>query len=106
MGQRDQKIKTFFSDPVRFADLINGICFQGEQKIRPEDLSEVDPVNKERTRDIVRKVAFNTEFVIIGIESQETIDYSMAVRVLESDLENCCIDIQRMQNSIRLQQLS
>ena len=87
MGKRDEESREFFSDPKRFADVINGICFEGRQLIRPENLSEVDTQGRRRAKDLVRKVAFHTEFAIIGIENQETVDYSMAVRVMDGDLD-------------------
>lgn len=39
MGQKDYAQSGYFSDKVRFADVCNGILFQGKEYIRPEDLS-------------------------------------------------------------------
>ena len=86
MGKEDTASQVYFSDNARFADLVNGICFKGEQIITPDDLKEVDRRQKRRTRDVAKKAAFGVNFVIVGEESQETVDYSMALRVMESDL--------------------
>lgn len=75
----------------RYADLINGIGFQGQQIIQKEDLQELDtqtgiwqmPLEKRkqkrsiRNRDIVRKTA----------------------KILPK--ENICMDLQRKVNCIR-----
>ena len=88
MGKEDTASQAYFSDNARFADLVNGICFRGEQIIAPDDLKEADRRQKRRTRDVAKKVAFGVNFVIVGEESQETVDYSMALRVMESDLHD------------------
>ena len=88
MGKEDTASQAYFSDNARFADLVNGICFRGKQVVMPHDLREVDRRQKRRTRDVAKKVAFGINFVIVGEESQETVDYAMALRVMESDLHD------------------
>ena len=40
MGKISNSINHYLSDNRRFADLFNGICFQGETVVRAEDLAE------------------------------------------------------------------
>lgn len=40
--EKDLQKKGYFSDPERFADLINGIIFSGKQILMPTDLSDMD----------------------------------------------------------------
>ena len=44
MGTISNSINHYLSDNRRFADLFNGICFQGETVVRAEDLSETSQV--------------------------------------------------------------
>ncbi len=96
MGKKDSKSRVYFSDPERFADLFNGLIFDGNEVIRVQDLQETAVKRGDRTRDIVRKVAFGTEFVIMGLENQETVDYSMPVRIMESDLTDYKYQVNRI----------
>ena len=41
MGQRDLAQNDYLNDTTRFADMCNGILFQGQDVIRPEELQEV-----------------------------------------------------------------
>ena len=38
MGKKDDMLDDFLGDNARFADLYNGVCFDGQEIIRPEDL--------------------------------------------------------------------
>lgn len=77
MGRKDLVEKRYFSDNTRYADLINGFVFEGQQVIGAADLSENDTISeygekgRERTgaRDLMRKSAFGLNFAIIGIEN-------------------------------------
>lgn len=100
---KDLPLKTFFTDGRRFADLINGFCCAGEQRVRPEDLQELDTAEcivdanaaesapatqkrkRELRRDIIRKVALGVNFAIIGVENQEEEDYSLPYRIMSYD---------------------
>ena len=93
MGRKDLSGREYLADPVRFADLLNALIFRGEQIVKPEDVQEADSRAGRKTRDMVRKVAFGTEFVIIGEENQETVDYSLPLRILESDFYNYKVQV-------------
>lgn len=101
----DGSWKEFFSDPSRYADAINGFGCKGRQIVSADDLQEVDtqvlglraskfvhPFSKTKSwsktkyRDMARKVAFGVNFAIIGIESQDIIDYSLPLRNMEYDV--------------------
>ena len=47
MGQKNAVTKRFCSDKIRFADLINGVYFQGREIIHPKDLTEGSEVYAE-----------------------------------------------------------
>ena len=42
MGKKDIALARYFEDPRRYADLINGYVFGGEQVVRAEDIVEKD----------------------------------------------------------------
>ena len=85
MGKAEEW-KVFFEDNHRYADLINGIGCGGVQFVKDTDLTEADPEEKKKSRDLLRKVAFGVNFVIIGIENQEKNDYEMPLRTLHYDV--------------------
>ena len=82
----DSVAKVYWSDNVRYADLINGIAFEGKQVVKPEHLQELDSqtgnetgpemVQKRRMtkyRDLIRKTAFGINFAIVGLENQQKV---------------------------------
>ena len=103
MGRRDSRNRVFFSDPQRFADLINGTCFEGRQVVSADDLSEVSAQKGRRTRDIVMRTAFGVGFAIIGEEGQETVDYSLPVRIMESDIADYKAEVLQINRRVRQQ---
>ena len=44
MGQKDLQQSEYFDSSVRFADAYNGILFNGNPIIKPEELEECDSV--------------------------------------------------------------
>lgn len=101
MGRKDSKSRDFFSDPRRFADLFNGICFGGEEVLKADDLTDWDPHPGSRTRDVVKLASFGVGFAIIGEESQETVDYALPVRIFESDLKDYKRQVAAIQKETR-----
>ena len=85
---KDGGWKTYFHDNRRYADLINGVGCHGRQIVKETDLQEEDVTAKDKSRDILRKVAFGTSFVIVGIENQEERDYSLPLRNMFYDVSN------------------
>ena len=96
--EKDLEIGRCLSDDKRYADLINGLLFAGEQRIQESDLQEVDSQSflkrwsrkkSERyrplRRDLIKKSAFGVNFALIGVENQERVHYLMPLRTLEYD---------------------
>lgn len=92
MQEKNVVTNTYWADNERFADVMNVGMFQ-DKVLTAEQLSERDGylglVNREkerqtfqRNRDVTKKVAFGTNFVILSIENQNDIHYAMPVRVM------------------------
>lgn len=98
MGETDQLMYQYLSNNERFADLVNG--YVGFDLIKASELEEQDnqlisKVDKEigskpikKVRDIIRKSTKGIDFILIGIENQMEIDYSMPIRVMVYDALN------------------
>ena len=84
--KKDVGWKSFFEDNHRYADVINGVGCNGKQFVKDTDLQEVETVVKGKARDLLRRTAFGVNFALIGIESQETIDYSFPLRNLHYEV--------------------
>ena len=98
---RDVKWKMYFHDNCRCADLINGVGCGGVQIVKDTDLQEVDTTAKEKSRDILRKVAFGTNFMIVGIENQEEKDYGLPFRTLFYDVADYEKQMTRIHKEVR-----
>ena len=86
----------FYENRRRYADLVNGYLFHGEQVVTEEDIKELDSrVVGEKNgtrkngkqfgqvyRDMVRKLIFGMNFAIIAIENQNLVHYAMPIRIL------------------------
>lgn len=105
MGKKDITWEMFFSDDSRYADIINAFGCSGEQIVTAKDLIEVDTrsvlniprkifdtifekagIKYQRIRDAIRKTAFGMNFMLIGIESQESINYRWPLTCIEYDV--------------------
>ncbi len=91
MGKKDLTLKSYLSDPVRYADVYNGSVFKGMQVLDGAQLEEVQAVAVkaegdvalERTCDIaMRQKTGGGLYALWILENQETVDYGMPVRVL------------------------
>ena len=85
---KDEGWKKYFHDNHRCADLINGVGCKGEQIVKATDLQDADVTSSKRSRDALRKVAFGTNFMIVGIENQEERDYELALRNMIYDVSD------------------
>ena len=95
--RKDPVSGPFFDDRARYADLINGFIFCGEQVVSEEDVQEMDSnvtgvfgrlrnrFMVQKYRDCVRKIVFDTGFAIVGIENQDQVHYAMPVRIMLED---------------------
>lgn len=101
MGQKNAVTKRYYSDKTRFADLINGVYFQGRKIISADELTEGsegyaepqrnDSTNHsrdylERTRDIKMQHQSGASIRILAIENQHYVDYSMPFRNMQYDV--------------------
>lgn len=113
MGKRDAFGKKYFSDPKRFADVVNAYIFEGRQCVLSENLRAMDTAEIlglefveetqtgkkpkktaetyaiQKMRDILKEAVVKCDdhccYVIVGIENQTDIHYAMPVRNLVYD---------------------
>lgn len=95
MGEKDitEKILADYNDV--FADIMNGLLFAGEQKIRPETLENTSihsqyKAEDEKVHELERDVAKywkekEVELAICGIENQSVVEKNMPFRVIGYD---------------------
>ena len=93
MGKGHIAVNKYMSDKVRFADLINGKIFGGEQIVAPDELEKVEGESeilledknrktnaKTRYRDVIMRWNKGVDFCLFACENQEEIHYAMPVR--------------------------
>lgn len=95
MQEQDVVSIEYLENTERFADLLNGYVFAGKQVIKPQDIQERNRVITKRRaqkleskvviRDVMRKVFFGMNVVVISLENQTDIHYAMPVRVLSAE---------------------
>ena len=90
-------MKNFWKNNDRFADLFNTFLFNGEEILKPYDLTEVDtdvssmlkfnghPETVQKILDVVKKTAYGIDFMILGLEIQSHIHYAMPLRHMIGD---------------------
>ena len=105
----------YMQDSARFADFMNAANFDGQQIIEPWQLCEADSRTtrvtqldeaasqatghtaqtdkkdysfETRYRDVIKKTALGTNFVLMGVENQSHTHYAMPVRCLNYDTMN------------------
>lgn len=102
-GKRcDALLKVYFHDSYRFADMMNGILFHGQQIITSSMLEDYDTdtstyfeshqakvVAVIRNRDMIKKVNIDDKVGLIAIENQSHVDRKMLYRVREYDSYTC-----------------
>ena len=99
MSLQDTVTKQYVSDPKVFADAFNYLIYDGEQVIRPEQLTDLDatqfaipyreeeegkPEATQKYRDVLKTLAVKTDehctYLVLGIENQSNVHYAMPVR--------------------------
>ncbi len=91
--KKDHVLKDFFSYPVRFADFMNALFFDGHVIIHPCDLHPLDSreifigdfLSKERTHDVIMMWERKDFQAILILEAQSSVDFTMASRTLLYD---------------------
>lgn len=92
MQEKNIIASTYWADNERFADIMNVGLFQ-KKVLTAEQLSEKDGYlgrvkqrqkesDLQRYRDVTKKAAYGTNFVIVSAENQESIHYAMPVRIM------------------------
>ena len=97
--QPDPVMKDYWRNNRRFADLINGCLFEGEQVIHAEDLAAYDTDESTiisgrgekkmtilRNRDILKMCVPEAGFVLIGVENQQKVHGYMPLRIAVYDI--------------------
>ncbi len=88
--QKDEVLRCYLSDNARYADLMNGMIFEGRNVVQPEDLqpldSRVEGKANTRYRDLIRRSCFGVNFAVVGVENQEEVHYLMPLRCAEYDV--------------------
>ncbi len=96
MSDKDSITKEYMKQPDRFADLFNGFCFGGEEKLRPDELKDMDTTSivlpygsdgavlpEQKARDVL-KLALKTDgkaaYCILGVENQTEVHTAMPIR--------------------------
>ena len=98
MGQKDIAEKIFEDYDDVFSDIFNGIVYEGEQVIKPEELSNAmvhsqytdeKGVLHEAERDVAKYwEKENVRLAVYGIENQSRIDKNLPLRVIGYDGAN------------------
>lgn len=98
MAEKNLYLNRLLSDPVYFADLVNGVLFGGARQLDPQDLTLVadssgvvyagpDGVRRtlERHRDVTMRAGDGQRFAVIALENQAEVHYAMPVRSMLYD---------------------
>ena len=118
LGKKDRYEKVYTRNAEVFADIVNYLLYEGEEKIRPDDLRELDGEELlveekkvlQRLRDVVKQVTVrqNEEaiYMIIGLENQTQVHYAMPVRTMVYDAMHYAGQVEeiRKQNGRRWKQ--
>ena len=90
MGTKDLWQSDYFDDKKRFADMINGAFFHGEQVINADELEEAEPKlvhhgKNDQTVSTIRDKVYRWKgqrISIFVLENQSYVDYRMVFRVM------------------------
>lgn len=97
MQELDTLEQTYWSDPNRFADIMNVGMFHGKRILKAEMLSDEKELAKttlkksrnistvRKFRDVAKRADFGSHFVLIGIENQSEIHYAIPIRIMGYD---------------------
>lgn len=81
----DQEINAFFKDKYHFSCLINTFLYQGQDIIKPEELTIVDSKIQAYTRDVLMLWNGRYGCYYLGIENQLIENYPIPYRILNYD---------------------
>ena len=102
MGQKNNVICSYLSDPAVFADFINGSLHHGQKVVLPHQISDREAVSytKEEPkqlsagkpkyiagqRDVLKAFCNDKRYMVIGIEAQDQVNNTMPLRCMEYDV--------------------
>lgn len=117
MSDKDSITKEYINQPDRFADLVNGFCFGGEERIHPDELVEMDtagvvlpygsdgvPYPAQKARDVLKlsvKTDDKAAYCILGVENQTAIHTAMPVRNMLYDAMTLSSQVQKVARAHR-----
>ena len=118
LGKKDRYEKVYTGNAEVFADIVNYLLYEGEEKIQPDDLREMDGEELlveekkvlQRLRDVVKQVTVRQDeeaiYMIIGLENQTQVHYAMPVRTMVYDAMHYAGQVEeiRKQNGRRWKQ--
>ena len=92
MGKADICESDYLENPEVFADLVNGVLYQGKQVVKPQELREQDGELrsilgsnvKKMIRDKVR-LWKGTAIAVLTVENLTRVDYHMVFRAMLSE---------------------
>lgn len=118
MSTKDTVSHKYLSDNERFADAFNYLIYNGEQVIKPEDLTPQEATEKvvinilgrittvKKYRDVLKQAVIksdkNNTYAILGIENQSDIHYAMPVRNMLYDALNYADQVSKTSKQLRL----
>ena len=89
MGKADVYESDYLETPEIFADLLNGILYQGKQIVKSEELEEQDgelrSISGKNAKKTIRdkvKLWKGTAFAVFVVENQTKVDYHMVIRAM------------------------
>mgnify|MGYP002800849290 CR=1 FL=1 len=98
MGKKDVVSKIYLGAADRIADLLNNELFEGGSAVAESDIMELDSTAASTlkdednivnvrvvAKDLVRKVRFGMQVMLLAIEEQSDIHYAMPLKVLNGD---------------------
>ena len=116
---KDTAEKAYLSNPVTFADLVNAVLFDGEQRVHSEDLQELDStetfhdmintelLSQQKWRDILKRAAVKQAdgccYVVIGAENQTEQNNALAVRDMLYDAIHYASQVRQLDREHRNQ---
>lgn len=115
MGQVNNEMNHYLSDEKRFADLFNGVHFQGRPVIQASELQEgsekydgTEAENpdtgersdrRERIRDIKKKLQSGETLRILAVENQNLVDYTMPFRCMQMDTMEYQMQLEKLRRA-------
>ena len=92
MGKADVYESDYLEKEEIFADLVNGVLYQGRQVVKPQELREQDTELRSISGNHVKKTIRDkvrlwkgTIFAVFAVENQTKVDYHMVLRTMLSE---------------------